>query len=367
MRVALWVFGAYVASERRIPHPCHFEEARNGWAAMPLQYEDGLAFKLVGVWERWDACWYARIATFGYTPDGSTAFFPLFPALERIVALGGPHVVVAGMLINVVATTLALWGLYRIAVRDHGDAVARRAMLLLAVFPTALFLLAPFSEAIFLALGVWTIERARHRGGWVAAAALATLAGLARPVGGFLALPLAWLAWQQLRDERRAADGLWPVVAVVAAPLSALLYVAYTVRVVGRSMFDASAEWTGSAFHPPWDLIGATLDWTLRTGDPLQALQLGMLVMFAALFVAGIRRIPIELTLYAAPQLYLAWARILPTPLTSVGRYLLVIFPAFIVLALLLGDRRTRWSYVILSLLLLGALANELVIGNFIG
>lgn len=367
MRVALSVFGAYVASERRIPHPCHFEEARNGWAAMPLQYEEGLELRLIGVWERWDACWYARIATFGYTPDGSTAFFPLFPALERIVAFGGPHVVVAGMLINIVATVAALWGLYRIAARDHGDAVARRSMLLLAVFPTSLFLLAPFSEAVFIALAVWAIERARHHSGWPAAAVLATLAGLARPVGGFLALPLAWLAWRQLRDARHAADGTWPVLAVVAAPLSALLYVVYTVRVVGRSMLEASAEWTGSAFHPPWDLVGATLEWVSRTGDPLQVLQLGMLVLFAVLFLAGVRRVPLELTLYAAPHLYLAWARILPTPLTSVGRYLLVIFPIFIVLALLLEGRRVRWSYVILSLLLLGALANEFVIGNFIG
>ena len=367
MRVALSLFGLYVASERTIPHPCHFEEARNGWTAMPLQYEDGLAFKLVGVWERWDACWYARIATFGYTPDGSTAFFPLFPALERILALGGPHVVVAGMLIGLVATVFALWGLYRIAARDHGDAVARRAMLVLAVFPTAFFLLAPFSEATFLALSVWTIERARHRGGWPSAMALATLAGLARPVGGVLALPLAWLAWRELRDARRAADGMWPVLAVIAAPLSALLYVIYSARVVGRSMFDASSEWTGSAFHPPWDLVPAALGWIDRTGDPLQALQLAMLVGSAALFIVGLRRIPAELSLFAAPQIYLVWSRILPTPLTSIGRYLLVVFPIFIVLALLLGERRLRWSFVILSLLLLGALANEFVIGNFVG
>jgi hypothetical protein len=367
MRIALWVFGLYVASERAIPHPCHFEEARNGWAAMPLRYEDGLAFKLIGVWERWDACWYARIAAYGYTPDGATAFFPLFPALERIVALGGPHTAAAGMLIGFVATVFALWGMYRIAARDHGDAVAGRSMLLLAVFPTAFFLLAPFSEATSLALSVWAIERARHHGGWPAAAVLATLAGLARPNGGFLALPLAWLAWRDLRDPRRAADGPWPLLAVVAAPASALLYVVYTARVVGRSMFDASAVWTGSAFHPPWDVAAAALEWTLGRGDPSQGLQLVMLVMSAALFAVGLRRIPVELSLYAAPQVLLVWSRILPTPLTSVGRYILVIFPLFIVLALLLGDRRLRWSYVILSLLLLGALANEFVIGTFVG
>ena len=366
MRVALSLFGLYVASERVMPQPCHFEEARNGWPAMPLQYSDGAAFKLFGIWERWDACWYARTATFGYAPDGSTAFFPLFPALERVVAGGGPHVVVAGMLVNLVATVLALWGLYRIAREDHGDAVARRAMLLLAVFPAALFLLAPFSEATFLALAVWSIERAR-RGQWTTVALLATLAGLSRPVGGLIALPIAWIAWRELRRSPRPSDRALPAIATLAAPASALIYVGYSIGVVGRSMFDASRDWTGSAFHPPWDVVGATLDWVRRTGDPLQALQLVSLFGFAALFVYGLGRIPLELSLYAAPQVFLVWSRILPTPLTSVLRYELVIFPAFIVLALLLGERRVRWSYLIVSLLLLGALANELVIGTFVG
>ena len=99
----------------------------------------------------------------------------------------------------------------------------------------------------------------------------------------------------------------------------------------------------------------------------LGTLGFGGPIALAARMQRSNRRVPAELTLYAAPQLALAWGRILPIPLTSVDRYLLVIFPAFIVLALFLGDRRLRWSYVILSLLLLGALANEFVIGNFVG
>lgn len=160
---------------------------------------------------------------------------------------------------------------------------------------------------------------------------------------------------------------MWPILAAIAAPASALLYAVYTARVAGRSMLEASAQWSGSAFHPPWDVAAAALEWTLGRGDPSQGLQLAMLVMAAGLFVLGLRRIPAELSLYAAPQLVLIWTRVLPTPLTSVGRYILVIFPLFVVLALLLEDRRLRWSYLIVSLLLLGALANEFVIGTFVG
>ncbi len=332
---------------------------------MPLQYSDGIAFKLIGVWERWDACWYAKTATYGYATDGGTAFFPLISMLERVVALFGPHVVVAGMVVNLVATILALWGLHRIVVRDGDGALARRAMLLLAIFPGAFFLLAPFSEAIFLALAVWTIERAR-RADWGTAAVLAFLAGLSRPVGGLLALPLAWSAWTERHDMGRRAAVL-AAVAAVAAPASGVLYVAYTIRVVGRSMFDASAAWGTASFHAPWEVFSATVAWVARTGDPLQALNLALLVLFAALVAVGAARLPLDLTLYAVPQLYLAWSRILPTPLTSTPRHLIVIFPAFVVLALLLAGRRALWAYAILSLLLLGALANEFVIGNFVG
>lgn len=332
---------------------------------MPLQYTDGLAFKLVGVWERWDACWYAHIATNGYQTDGSTAFFPLFPALERAAALFGEHVVIGGMVLSVVAAILALWGIHRIVTEDHGTDAARRSLLLIAIFPAAFFLVAPFSEATFLAAAAWCIERAR-RGAWRSALVLALIAGAARPVGVFLALPLLWIAW---RRERRApwGDRATAGLAAVAAPLAFAGYVAYTQSVVGRSMFAASADWTGSAFHPPWDVLRASLEWTGRTGDPLQALDLALLVLCTVLVAAGIRRISPELTMYAAPQVALLWIRILPTPLTSTSRYLLVVFPAFVVLGLMLERRRGLWAYAILSLLLLGALANEFVIGNFVG
>ena len=364
MRLALWVVGAYVASERRIPHPCHFEEARAGWSALPVQHEDGIAFKLIGVWERWDGCWYAKIATYGYESDGSTAFFPLYPLLMRLVAFVTGDVVVAGMLISLVATVAALWGLHRLVSLDFPEAVARRAMLLVAIFPSALFLLAPFTEALFLALSVWCLYFARGAA-WPAAAALGLLAAITRPVGAFLVLPLLWLAYRELRDRgpRRAA---MPVLAAAAPAAGAAAYALYSEVGAGRSLFDAARIWGSASFQPPWDVIGASLDWTLDRGDPLQALNLALLVGSVALFALGMRRLPVEQALYALPHLALLSVRILPTPLTSTSRYLLIVFPLFVVLALVLGERRARWSWAIASLLLLGLLAHAFARGDFV-
>lgn len=364
MRLALWVVGAYVASERRIPHPCHFEEARAGWSALPVQHEDGIAFKLIGVWERWDGCWYAKIATYGYESDGSTAFFPLYPLLMRLVAFVTGDVVVAGMLISFVATVVALWGLHRLVSLDFPEAVARRAMLLVAIFPSALFLLAPFTEALFLALSVWCLYFARGAA-WPAAAALGLLAAITRPVGAFLVLPLLWLAYRELRDRglRRAAV---PVLAAAAPAAGAAAYALYSEVGAGRSLFDAARIWGSASFRPPWDVMGASLDWTLDRGDPLQALNLALLVGSVALFVLGMRRLPVEQALYALPHLALLSVRILPTPLTSTSRYLLIVFPLFVILALVLGERRARWSWAIGSLLLLGLLAHAFARGDFV-
>lgn len=364
MRLALWALGAYVASERRIPHPCHFEEARAGWSALPVQHEDGLAFKLIGVWERWDGCWYAKIATFGYEPDGSTAFFPLYPLFMRAVASVAGDVVVAGMIVSAAASVFALWGLHRLVRLDASEDVARRTVFLVAIFPAAFFLLAPFTEALFLALAVWSLYLAR-RGAWRAAGGLGLLAALTRPVGVFLVLPLAWLALREARS-RGARGALLPAAAALGPVAGAALYETYASAVVGRSVLDASRIWGSASFRPPWDVIGTSLDWTLSRGDPLQALNLSLLVGGLALFALGLRRLPVEQVLYAAPHLALLAVRVLPTPLTSTSRYVLIVFPLFVLLATLLAGRRARWSWAIASLLLLGLLAHAFARGDFV-
>jgi hypothetical protein len=74
----------------------------------------------------------------------------------------------------------------------------------------------------------------------------------------------------------------------------------------------------------------------------------------------------VEQALYALPHLALLSVRVLPTPLTSTSRYLLIVFPLFVLLALLLGDRRARWSWAVASLLLLGLLAHAFARGDFV-
>lgn len=373
LRIGLSLLGAFLAT-RGLPSPCHFEEALNGWQTLPELLRDGPAFPLAGIWERWDACWYMKIATYGYEPgERSVAFFPLFPAAVRLVgtitALPYP---VAGMIVSGGSYVAAVAGLMRLVGASHGERIGRRTALLLSIFPSAFFLLAPFSEALFLATSVWSIVLARQRR-WPLAILCAALAGLTRPQGLLLAVPIAWEAVVAFREARRA-DGArvaWTPVGLsglaALAPIAAFVGFGLVARsITGETPYDAQSLWGGTEFHPPWAVVAASTGWIIERGDALQALNLITLIGAALLLVIGARRMPVVYSLYAWPPLLLIATRIQPTPLTSTTRYVLVIFPIFVVAALLTEHRWVRALWIVLSLIGLGWLTAQFVQGDFV-
>lgn len=143
-------------------------------------------------WRRWDANAFLAIAHYGYTTTPKRAYFPLYPALIRLLSwpLGG-HFTLAALLVS----WLCCWGsylwFYRLVEREYGERVARYALLFLACCPVSFFLFAPYSEAVFLLVSIGAIERARAGRFWQASA-LAALGVLSRPTGIILFVPLAW-------------------------------------------------------------------------------------------------------------------------------------------------------------------------------
>ena len=106
--------------------------------------------------------------------------------------------------------------------------------------------------------------------------------------------------------------------------------------------------------------------WAVEHHDPLQFVNLGALVLFAGVGLTAIRRLPLSYSLYALPQIALLATRILPTPLTSTTRYLLVIFPVFVALALYLRGRRAELAVITWSVLGLALFTILFVRGDFI-
>ncbi|HEY8626926.1 MAG TPA: mannosyltransferase family protein, partial [Gaiellaceae bacterium] len=186
-RAAIWV-GAVFAFAAFEPNR-HPQAAR--WDS-PLIHDLGWPLDL---WARWDSVFFVRIAAHGYDA-GSAAFFPLYPGAVALLgrAFGG-HYVLAGTVLSLACCLGSFMLLHRLAGERLGVDGARRAVLYLAVFPTALFLQAVYSESLFVlcCLGAFVLaERSR----WPAAGVVAGLALLTRPNALALLPPLALLAWR---------------------------------------------------------------------------------------------------------------------------------------------------------------------------
>lgn len=379
VRVGLLALGVVMWLQSQVPGPCHFEIARNGWTTIPPLASGGLELPLVGVWQRWDACWYAKIAAFGYEPGGATAFFPAFPLLERALgAMLDGHIALGGMIVNLIASVVGLAGLHRLVARDMDVRVADRTVLYLSIFPAALFLYAPFTEAVFVAATAWAFVGAREGRWWLTAVA-ALLAGLTRTQGILLVLPLGWEAASVWRATRLRADGgeaglgavasrLATGAAVVAPVIGFGVFLWYTSAVVGQPLFDAQDAWGGREFHPPWETIKAAFDWvaTQRQSAGVELLNLAGLLFFAVVTALSARRLPASYSLYAAASLLLIALRLQPTPLTSTMRLLLVIFPVFVALGIAGRQRRFDLAWTVGSTLLLGLVTAAFVRGDFV-
>ena len=376
LRVGLSLIAVVLLVGGGLPEPCNDRLVNNHWITLPPLDNQGIAFPLVGVWQHWDACWYSKIAYWGYEPGvSSTAFFPLLPLLMAAGAnvLGG-DVNLAALVVNGIALVVALFGLRELVRLDFDPETADRAVLYQAVFPVALFFFAPFTEALFLAGSVWALLGARRRS-WKVAAFAGFVAGLARPTGLVLFLPVGWEAARALRDRWKAhlarnGEIGWRDAGLLVAPVAPLVayasYVAFTV-LVGEPYAVAYGNFIGdSTLRPPWETIALAWDRLVQVHEVVTLLNLAILFLFLGLFLAGLRRLPASYSLLVLPQLVLITTRVGNYPLQSAMRYLMVLFPCLVMLALVGRRQRLHTAWLALSTLFLGLLTTLFLQNQFI-
>ena len=338
---------------------------------MPPLHPDPPTFAFLGIWERWDACWYLRIGAFGYRVEReAVAFFPLYPSSIATLHGSGLDATLVGLLISGIGAIAAVVGIVRLVAADFDLSTARRTAALILLAPSAVFLFAPFTEPLFLAFAVWTLVLARE-GRWGGAALLAALAALTRAHGVLLIVPVAWLVYRERANVRGALGVGMRAVAVLAPVVAVAAYGAWATWAIGESPWAAQERWN-QRFAPPWEVLTTALD-ELATAQPpdhplIQAVNLVLWVGGLALFGIGLRYLPVLYSLYAAPHVALLAVRIVePSPVASAGRFLLVIFPLFVVLALLLGGGRRFIAWLVVSAATMGALLYAFWQGLFVG
>lgn len=375
---------------------------------------------------RWDSAWYLVIAHYGYRPDlGSftasrTAFFPLYPLGVRLLEVFGLAPVIAGVLLSLAALATGLYWLHRLTTLEvarlgalHAEEVARLAVLLTVFAPMAFYFSAVYSESLYLALSVGLFLCAR-RGRWASAATLGALAAATRSTGVVLVVPLALLYLYGPREDRdpdRASERGWrqhgerltasrllrrlypryelrrDVLWLALVPVGLGLYMAYLGLAGGNplSPFRAEAVWsrhfagpyggvwvgTKAAFEGLRQLLSFQrhhVYYKAAGGSPFidaghNLLLFGFLLAGIAAVIGVLRLLPAAYGIYALAALALPLSYpVAAQPLMSLPRFLLVLFPLNMWLALRLASRPRILTRAVL---ICSGLAMSFFVGEF--
>ena len=308
---------------------------------------------LLDMWARWDSGFYLDIVTNGYAYTGqgmsNVAFFPVYPLLTSLTTVLVRDPLPAGIIVSNLALLGALLYLYQLTrLEFNDDETAARTVFYIASFPTAFFFSAVYTESTFLLFSVATMYHARRQQ-WGLAAVMGLLAAGTRIVGVSLAavVLLEWLrvhGWTLATCFKASAwRGLWlglkqdwvAVAFISLIPLGLLSYMLFLQLQFQDPLafMTVQAAWKRENLGPVTIIsreLGGLLQQDLWAGDiwwhvvlDLSCFALAMFMMVVAWFRLGEH--------YA---ILIALGMLIPVSSStqSLSRYLLVLFPVFMML-----------------------------------
>jgi hypothetical protein len=321
---------------------------------------EGVSGALLGVWQRFDAIHFQRIAQAGYVDADLSPFYPLFPALSR--ALGwffGGNVLLGGFLVANLATLLALIALYGWLLEEGFTTQdARRVLLLLVWFPTAFFLFVPYSESLLLLFVVLCLRSVRQRR-WLLAGALAGLACLTRIAGIVLTLVIM-VEWFLNRKSMRPRESASAWFAAFMPVICLVGFEWWRVRSGLPGTLAVQAQFWHRVPAFPWEGMSQTIA-RMSAGVSLavEALDLIIVLGMLAAGIVMVKALRAGLVAYHWAFLLINLSQVrIAQPLSGQARYAALLFPAFIWLAGIargpLAWRALSYSFLLLNVLLAG-------------
>jgi len=313
----------------------------------------------VNMLSRWDGGWYVEIARDGYRYEpgspSNAAFFPLYPLLIRgihallLLSANDYWWLVVAIALSNIAFLIGLTYFRALLTMDFDEELASRAIIYLLIFPTTFFFSGVYSESLFLALILGAFYYARNNR-WLLAGIFAALGTLTRSQGMILALPLL-IEYLRERNFRLRKIG-WNITAFALIPTALFAFALFLKLKFGSwtVMFDVQRTW-GRHLMWPWH----PLAWFLRYAPALSPehhdkLDFCFLLLLLGAAIAGLRRLRAAYSVYmwAAVAFFSCWGMF-----GSIPRFDLVIFPLFIVLALIGAQNRAfHLGYVVASSML---------------
>lgn len=314
----------------------------------PQGFPTAQSWDAVDMHNRWDSYWYLDIVNNGYylktdNTLSNVAFFPLYPMLIKIVGtilLG--HFVLAGWLLSVGFLLLACAYFYKFLKKFHPEIDSELPIILMLVFPTAFFFNIVYTESMFLFLTLATFYYSFKKQFWLAGV-VAFFGAMTHSNGIFLALPILWKIWEMYGWKSTFTTKIIPVFFPAIATAGFFAYSAVKFHDLFL-FFNLESAW-GRSFK-------LNMDHFIFFSHPA-IVNFAIDMFFTILIIAVIVLVWKKLSpLYAIFMSLTVLAALTSGTLMSIGRYSLVLFPMFILLATV-KNKNFQYAWIFASTLFL--------------
>jgi Gpi18-like mannosyltransferase len=337
-------------------------------AQMLLHNSDGSLLQLLSwMWTRWDSGHYLDIARHGYLNVTEErffiVFFPFYPFLTHLFALVLRSYEWAGVAVANLSLLVASFYLYRLIRLDFSRNIARTTVILLLFGPFSFFLGIVYSDSLFLALSILTFYYLR-KGDWITASFWGFLASLTRNFGILLVVPavieflIATDFFERIKSKDYTViktlwrDGLY----LLGIPLGFGAYLLINKLVTGdwfRFTIYQQEHWCHrfSFFAVNLaDIFGYLLSAKPNDQIAMWFPEVSAIVLVMGLLFYGFRKIRLSYLIYILLYLLVCLST---TWLISGSRYLMALFPVYLLLALLFRGKNGKLILIATSVALL--------------
>lgn len=338
-----------------------------------------------------DGIHYLQIAGQGYSDQ--YRFLPLYPSLIalpqnlfQLTTFSAGSVIIA-LLICTMATLVGSVFFYKLLRLDYSAKESERSVWFLLAFPTAFFLSCVYTEALFFLLSILALYLART-GKWGWAVVCAMLLSVTRLTGVLIALPLAMeylaarapaefntkTAAQWFKDYiQKLIRYTWWIPLVCALPV--VLYALYNYSKTGDALFFvhghgqlANGRSVTSLVFPLQTAVRylrilirvpmSLYEFWLALLEVLSTIAAGTLLVQAYRVKVRASLVVFGMALWVVP--------VLSGTLSGMPRYIVLLFPMYVVLAKLVPPQRAQFALAIMfvaQLLLATLFARGYLIG----
>lgn len=300
-------------------------------------------------WFNFDGEHYLSIIREGYKPL-TYFFFPGFPLLIKYIAglfVGSMYLyAVLGLTISNAIFFIALVGFWKLITIDYDEKIAKIAIILLLVFPTSFYFASFYTEALFLATVVWSMYFAR-KGYWLTSGIIGGFSSLTRLIGVVL-FPSLIIDNLYFKNNSKKIKLKLSTFYILLVPLGLFVYMYFQWKVTGDPLnFLHTVGIFGEQRSSSFVMLPQVFYRYIFKIIPNLNINYfpSMFTIFMEFFVSLLFLVVSILSFYKlrlSYSVYILLGYLIPTlsgSFSSLPRYVIVLFPAFILVSLWLRNK----------------------------